>query len=495
MIIRTDGSLWGWGSNWSGQLGDSTTEMRNAPVHIMDDVASVVVAHSATYVICNDGILWAWGDNFFGQIGDGTHESRRSPVKIKENVVKVVSTATGFHADHDGDTVFAVTDDGGLYVWGAHSAHGIMGDRIPPQPLWIYDASRTAPLAYPSPVRIMNDVSQFTSNAYSAIAIRTDGSLWFWGNGNSVPTLFMENVVAAASASGGHHMAILADGSLWGWGNNARGQLGDGTTTFRSHPVFIMEDVANVALGANHTMAIRTDGSLWGWGDNRFGMLGIGTATITEPIFDEWGEWIIYEEIIEDHNEHSPVLIMDDVASVFPDGASTWAICQSGILWAWGANFSQRLGDGTNIDRHTPVQVFENAMLPPTRARVVLPFEDLAGTIALPDIVVPEPIVYEPVDESEEESGQEDLEQDVEREPISAPRPTPSPSPAPTLDPTFTPAPPYSGSSADSPSNAPNENVTRDWIIPTVIAVVMSGGLAVGFFIFLRRRRAKKMRL
>ena len=98
--IMADNSLWGWGSNWSGQLGDGTTEDRHSPVKIIEDVISVSSSPLHTAAITSDGTLWTWGDNTSGQLGTGTNRGafesqvtgsivlsqHRSPVKIIENV-------------------------------------------------------------------------------------------------------------------------------------------------------------------------------------------------------------------------------------------------------------------------------------------------------------------------------------------------------------------------------------------------------------------------
>ena len=473
MAIRTDGTLWGWGGNWYGQLGDGTTTSRQAPVLIMDDVATVVAGRANTFAIRTDGSLWAWGNNENGQIGDGTQtiaewrtiwddgevvslhvdNERHLPVRIKEGVTQVIATSITSTHETTSDWVFAITYDGGLYSWGSHCWDGRLGIGIQPNSDLITHFDSHMP-AISVPIRILNNVSYIASSGSALFAIQTDGTLWAWGfnwNGrlgdgteatHNHPVKILDNVVyVASSLEGGHTMAIRADGSLWGWGFNGSGQLGDGTTSTRFAPVRIMGGVADVSVGAHYTMAVRTDGSLWGWGSNRRGLLGIGTATSVE-IREGW--FMPWEYVLEDNDSHSPVHIMDDVASVFTFEHHAMAIRTNGTLWAWGDNTLGRIGDGTtttgqwvsgegrdwdywgegewssvyeiliNNDRHSPVEIFQGAV-PPPRQRVPLPFHDLTGQEALPEIRLPEFL----------------LSPEIEPEPEPKPEPIPERDPDP----------------------------------------------------------------
>ena len=138
------------------------------------------------------------------------------------------------------------------------------------------------------------------------------------------------------SASTSHTIATKNDGSLWAWGYNSNGQLGDGTTTNKTTPVKIMDNVVSTSAGPFHSLAIKNDGSLWAWGYNLFGQLGDRTHT----------------------NKTKPVKIMDNVVSTSAGGYHSLAIKNDGSLWAWGDNSDGQLGVGDTKDRIVPTSVW-----------------------------------------------------------------------------------------------------------------------------------------
>jgi len=204
-------------------------------------VVSIAGGWYYSLAIKSDGTLWGWGDNQYGQLGDGT--------------------VTAY------DDVYNKIDNN--------------------------DKS--------TPVKIMDSVSYVAAGVNSSFAVKTDGSLWAWGdnecgqlgdgkattydyegnkienNDKSAPIKIMENVICIAS--GNHSCAVKSDGSLWAWGANTYGQLGDGTRTDRYEPVKIMDGVTSVAAAEAHSLARKADGSLWAWGYNYDGRIGDGTAT------------------------------------------------------------------------------------------------------------------------------------------------------------------------------------------------------------------------
>jgi hypothetical protein len=150
-------------------------------------------------------------------------------------------------------------------------------------------------------------------------------------------------VSAKVSAGGSHTCAIKTNGSLWCWGNNLFGQLGDRTNTDRNTPIQIMPSGAtSVSLGGSHTCAVKTNGSLWCWGTNGDGELGDGTNTA----------------------KNTPVQIMSSgVSSVELGQNYTCAVTTNGSLWCWGYNGYGQLGDETNTSRNTPVQVMSSGVV------------------------------------------------------------------------------------------------------------------------------------
>ena len=280
--IRSDNSLWMWGSNANGQLGnglqgDSTDNggnpVQTTPVKIMDDVAAVSCGGSFTAILKTDGTLWTCGSNFYGQLGNGGEgnvaNSDRNiiqtvPVKIMDDVV-AISCGTR----HAG----AIKEDGSLWMWG-NTTFGELGNGLPGNRGKFQDV----------PVKVMDDVAAVSCGAQYSLVLKKDGSVWSCGlavdgklgNGGvsdsidndtwpfqSVWLKIMDDAVGIY-AGVGWSTFLKEDGSLWVCGD---GTLGNGERSSDVNvPIKIMDHVVQGSTGA---AAITEDGSLYVWDDIR----------------------------------------------------------------------------------------------------------------------------------------------------------------------------------------------------------------------------------
>lgn len=255
-FIKKNGSLWMWGRQYCGEFGNNSTTGSANPIKVMEDVKSVSCGGQATGIIMSDGSLWMCGRNDFGQIGDNSTTIRKEPVKVLDDVSSV---AAGWCVS------YAVKTDGSLWAWGRNDKHQLGLDSTDDQ------------LA---PAKVMDDVSTVVASATEGqwvAVIKSDGTLWTWGETQPTPTMMLENVSSVAVGAD-YVEAIRTDGTLWAFGNNAFGQIGNGTTSASPTPIKVMDDVSEVASGGQTTIINKQNGSVWTWGRNNTGTLGDGTT-------------------------------------------------------------------------------------------------------------------------------------------------------------------------------------------------------------------------
>ena len=355
-LVDADGSLWMWGYNHCGQLGNGSTKYSLVPVKVLNNVVSVSCGDSHTAAIKADGSLWMWGYNSSGAVGNGgkynvetgaLNRCQTVPVKVMDGVASVSCR---------GDYTAAVKTDGSLWTWGANNdmqlGNGGAGNAQDED----YGTYQTMP------VKVLDNVAAVSCGGSHAAAVKNDGTLWWWGYagiavgsqdgitpslGQSYqpfPVKVLDNV-AAVSCGGSHTAAIKTDGSLWVSGsNNDWGQLGDSSSIDAKAPTApfkVLENVAAVSCGGGHTAAVKTDGSLWVWGDNQFGELGISGGNAKVPYYDTVSDYYGSFPV-----QTVPVKLMDGVATVSGGNAYTMIVKTDGSVWACGANEVGQLGNG-----------------------------------------------------------------------------------------------------------------------------------------------------
>jgi len=287
--IKTDGSLWVWGRNNRGQLGDFSNTNRSTPVTTFaggNDWKQVTCGGFHTAAIKTDGSLWTWGFGNNGQLGTNDTTNRSTPVTTFAGGNNWKQVSMSNRCRHSA----AIKTDGTLWIWGNGNNLGInlFGDAN----------SRNTPV---TTFVGGNNWKQVSVGYEFTAAVKTDGSLWTWGRGTEgqlgdnnaitrstpVTTFAGGNNWKSVACSGGHTAAIKTDGSLWTWGYNNSGQLGTSNTTWRSTPVTTFAGGNNwkqVTCGNRHTGAIKTDGTLWVWGSDDFNALGTNGAGADVPV-------------------------------------------------------------------------------------------------------------------------------------------------------------------------------------------------------------------
>jgi alpha-tubulin suppressor-like RCC1 family protein len=399
--IKTDGTLWAWGSNAYGQIGDNTSTNRSSPVQVgtLTNWATVSNGGYGALAVKTDGTLWAWGWGQDGQLGDGSIISKSSPVQVGTLTNWSKASLGASHA-------VAVKTDGTIWSWGTGSFGQLgtgstvlvnspvqigtltnwsevvaintrsfflntsgqvwaCGDNVvntagAPYPGLGVDTNVTVPV--PIQVGTLSTWSEVSAGGDSNLLLKNDGTLWSAGdnqygasgNGSTVANYTLRQVGTLTNWSKvagtfGSSFAIKADGTLWSWGLNRDGVLGLGDTTNRSSPVQVgtLSNWSRIRLAvvadspeSTRSLAInsvKTDGTLWAWGRNDYGQLGLNDTT----------------------SRSSPVQVgtLTDWAYSFGNKWNSYFVKTDNTLWAVGANNAGQLGNGTTVNQSSPIQI------------------------------------------------------------------------------------------------------------------------------------------
>lgn len=315
-IVPTTGIGWTWGNNTNWTNGTVTSEPTSTPVLIYGSHKwkNLAAGLENSYGIDDNDDLYGWGKNYtntgFGSVGGNVKLPQQLPGKWNQISEKW-------------DIIAGLSNTNELYYWGYTPGGTLISTPA------IIDAG-------------ISNWTRVSTGSKIIAGIRNDGSLWTWGD-NSVSQLGNGTSVTAnagifstmVGSSGWNYVtcgtsymfAIKTDGSLWAWGNNGSGQLGVGDQVNRSTPTLVDSSTwVSVAGGTDHAIGIKTDGSLWGWGDNDQGQLGTSSTfrSLTPLLIDNTSRW----------------------KSVEASYKYSYGIKQDDTLWAWGYNFYNHLGIG-----------------------------------------------------------------------------------------------------------------------------------------------------
>lgn len=376
LALTSEGTVYAWGQNYQGMLGNGTTTGSSTPVQVkgvggtgvLSGISQVEAAGEFSMALSTTGTVYAWGRNVEGQLGIGaTSANSTTPVQVvagaqgSGNLSNVTSIEAGW--SHGLALV-----GGQVFAWG-DNADGKLGDGT--------TTTRSAPVRVLTGAQAdgsgnLSNITQISAGFHFSLARTNSGTLYTWGGngqgqlgigtstGNSATAV--EVTAGAQSGSGsftgatfissnGAASVALTAAGMYSWGSNIYGQIGDGTTTTATAPTRVLggaqggtylSDVTLVSAGNFQVVAVTTSG-VYSWGDNSEGQLGDGTTSVN-------GVTLPIRVLAGAQGSGN----LSDVTAIVVGYQSAYALTNSGLL-AWGQNDAGELSDGTLIRRTTPV--------------------------------------------------------------------------------------------------------------------------------------------
>jgi alpha-tubulin suppressor-like RCC1 family protein len=333
--VQSDHTLWCWGDNEAGKLGDNSTTDSDVPVQAdapSADWLAVAPGFVHTCAVKLDGTVWCWGRSLSGQLGNGSTEVDGSQVPVQAG-----SGSNHTFVTSGEQHTCALSQDETLWCWG-NNAPGQVG-------IGSFEVRE------PVPKQVGTAGDQWISVAagwFHTCAVKRPGTLWCWGDGFAGATgpnanddaqrvpIEVDSATDWVEVAAGeeHTCARKQEGTLWCWGNNAGGVLGDGSQDPSETPVQVgtESDWLTVAAGAFHNCAVNIAGEAHCWGNNPFGQIGDGSG-----VDANWPTAVI---------DPDPAVAWESVSA---DKNYACAIKVGGARWCWGNDIFEQLGLGPGV--------------------------------------------------------------------------------------------------------------------------------------------------
>ena len=356
-VVKSDGSVVGWGTEGDGLAARerSATGRITAPtpIAVPGKVRQMAIGEASAYALLEDGTVFAWGANDAGQLGNGGPGSRSAPGIYPKPSVRPVAVAgltDVVQVSAAGRHALALRKDGTVYAWGSSGA--------------VIAEDPAKPGVATGPVRIagLENVVQLAAARDHNLALTRDGDVYAWGENADAqlglePTTYRSArpvkvqglgrmVSIAASGTGNLALsgAVRDDGTVWMWGSNQAATMGNGLKSgargdagdLNSKPLAVkgISTARTINAGDGHVAVLLRDGTLRLWGHDGWGQIGIGTHGF-------------YQE-----SPKKPALT--GVAAVYLGNNKSFAVKLDGTLWRWGGAATYGGGEFTK-DQHVPV--------------------------------------------------------------------------------------------------------------------------------------------
>lgn len=352
----------------------------------LSDITKIVAGDRQTALLKQDGTVWAWGGNDVGQLGDGeiyTKEATK-PVQVLSPegegfLTDIVDIAAATHS------MVALKKDGTVVTWGINT-YGQLGNTngTAVRPVYVVDCYGQK----------LNGVIDISAARDHGAAVKTDGTVWTWGRndygqlGDNSTFATCPYAVQVLDSTGNDYLtnikqvsvgyayvaALSKDGTVWSWGVGTSGQMGNGAKTTKKLPVQAtgVENVTKIVAGNGTTTVLKQDGTVWGWGNNRYGTIGYGASSTTTSNAN-------YLKTTQMQVKIDATTNLENVKDIAGGNETKYALTKDGIVYGWGLNSIGEIGDTTTTNKNYATKALRRYKTPLEQTIVKL-MEDSAAS-------------------------------------------------------------------------------------------------------------------